>query len=195
MAASHAGHTAVHAGTLAKIRPIPTRRPQAVAVTPGPALTASRTMGVGRPTPTPAADQATLGLVAEAAASALDGLTALERHARDVADAFRWHRIDAAREGLADLVESTQTLLKLGVMAAQAAGTDLVTLCRGRDGRADEQTRRAADRIIHAQMARDWAALADAIDHDFTGALALWRDVFETIVGIAGDAGPGGHAA
>jgi hypothetical protein len=112
-----------------------------------------------------------------------------------VADAFRWRHIDQARVGLADLVESTQTLLKLAVIAAQVAGTDVITLCRATDRHADEETQAAADKIISAQLTRDWAALACAIDSDLTGALDLWRGVFERIVAGLGDGAPGGRAA
>jgi hypothetical protein len=197
MAASHAGHAAVHAGSPAKIRPIPTRGRKASGTASPATVTAGRTTGVGRPTRLAGrSEEATrLALVAEAAASALDGLVALERHARDVADAFRWRHVGPARQGLADLVDSTQTLLKLAVMSAQAARTDLLTLCKTGNGRADEQTQRAADRIIQAQLAGDWPALAHALDQDFVAALGLWREVFETLVSLTGDGAPGGQAA
>ena len=197
MAPSHAGHPAVHAGSPAKIRPIPPRGRAVSGARPDAAVTAGRTRGVGRPTGLEgrSADAARLALVAEAAGSALDGLTALERHARDVADAFRWRHVAEGRESLADLVDSTQTLLKLAVMAAQAADTDLISLCKTGNGRADEQTQRAADRIIQGQLARDWPALANALDDDFVAALRLWREVFETLVRLTGGDAPGGRAA
>jgi hypothetical protein len=152
---------------------------------------------VGRPTGvgwanTPAAAPA---LVAEAASAALDALAALERHARDVADAFRWRHVVQGRAGLTTLIEATQTLLQLGGSAAAASGTDLISMCRRFDARADLKTQCAADRLITAQLAGDWAALAGAIDHDFVGALEAWRDVFEALAAAAGDAGPGGWAA
>jgi hypothetical protein len=187
------GPTARSGATRAKTRPIPLggarhrRRPQRLSVT------AARTKGVERPT-TQAPDGPEV-LVAEAIATALDSLDVLERHTQEVADAFRWERVAEARQGLVDLVQSTQTLLKVAAIAAQTAGARLEALFGRNGSRPDEDTLAVVDLIIEQQIAGDWAALAETLDHDFTAALGQWRQVFETIGQTAPDDEPPGRAA
>jgi hypothetical protein len=142
----------------------------------------------------PRADPGTL-LVAEAVATALESLTVLERHTQEVAEAFRWNRIADAQRGLTDLVQSTQTLLQIAAMVAQATGVDFATLC-GPDGlRAQDDTGTTVDLIIERQLALDWTGLAEALDQDFTSVLTEWRLVFETLGGVPSGDRPGGRAA
>jgi hypothetical protein len=195
MAATDTGHAARHTGSPAKIRPIPEaqRRDVDRPVPPGP--TGDRPGMVGGPTPLPADNVDGPTLVAEAAVTALQSLEAIARHTHEVADAFRWNHLALGHGGLSALVQSTQTLLRLAVMAAEVTGTPLEAFCQAGDGRADLMTRAAVDEVIAAQLARDWPALAGALDGAFGEALEAWCDVFGRLVPPAGEPGPGGSAA
>ena len=200
MAMSHAGNAASHAESPAKIRPIPAPGRTASGRAGAAGVTADRPAAVGLPTPAPVAPDAPVpegnpALVAEACATALQSLDVLERHARDVADGFRWGHLVEAHQGLVALVESTQTLLRLAAMAAAVGGFDLLVLCRLADRSADEETRTAVDGIVTAQLRRDWPALAAGIDGPYVSALGQWRAVFERLMAQVGDGLPGGHAA
>lgn len=178
MAASSAGSITSSKVTRAKTRPIP---PRAAKLADGHGVvqvTADRTNGVGCPTVSESAFAPPGLLVAEAVATAVGSLETLDRDIHEVADAFRGDRVAEGRQGLAELILTTQTLLKLAAMTAEATGANLDQLC-GRDGsRTDEDTRAAVERIIEQQLAGDWAALADTLDQYFTPALAQWRPVF-----------------
>lgn len=134
----------------------------------------------------------TRALVREAIDTALDSLDALEYQARDTARRFRRRSLDEAQQGLAHLVESTQTLLKLAVMTAGASGTDIETLCAEHEIAAERETQSALSEMIARQLEHDWVGLARVIDHGFKAALARWRAVFLI---LAGPSGPCGHAA
>ena len=155
---------------------------------------ATHSHGSFAPGSAPDAPSETL-LVAEAVATALESLTVLERHTGEVADAFRWNRLGDAQHGLAELVQSTQSLLQLAAMVAQATGVDFGTLCGPEGLRAKDDTSDALDLIIEQQLADDWAALSDTLDQDFTSVLTQWRLVFETLGGMPPQGGPGGRAA
>lgn len=134
----------------------------------------------------------TAALVREAVDTALDSLEALELQARDVARRFRRQTLDEAQMGLAQLVQSTQTLLKLAAMTAGATGTDLEAVCETHNLAADKQTHDALSHLIGRQLERDWHGLARVIDHSFIGVLRAWRSVFQV---LGGSTGPYGHAA
>jgi hypothetical protein len=138
-----------------------------------------------QPLPTPA-------LVREAIDTALDSLDALEQQARDTARRFRRLAVDEAQQDLAQMVESTQTLLKLAVMTAGASGTDIETVCADHDIAAERDTQEALSALIGHQLAGDWHGLAGAIEQSFTAALGGWRAVF---LALAGPTDPYGHAA
>lgn len=173
---------------------------------PAPRVTDFRPDGVGRPTidsrqaarplllPTVVSDGPlpTSALVREAVDTALDSLTALDAQARDVARRFRRHSLDEAQAGLADLVQSTQTLLKLAAMTAEAIGTDIESLCADYELDAEARTHATLTMLIGRQLERDWQELAGVIDTGLVGVLAAWRLVFE-ILGEPTD--PGGRAA
>jgi hypothetical protein len=134
-------------------------------------------------------------LLAEAATTALDSLDLLERRALEAALDFRWSRTDRGRAGLADLVNGVQSIVRLAVSAAEAAGVDLEFLCDP-DGRgASEMTRRAVHRLVADQESGDWAALASTLQQHFIPAIACWRAVFEALIGAGGDFDPSGWAA
>jgi hypothetical protein len=137
------------------------------------------------PLPTPA-------LVREAIDTALDSLDALEHQARDTARRFRRRAIDEAQQGLAQLVESTQTLLQLAVMTAGASGTNIETLSAEHDISAERETQAALSAMIGRQLEHDWHGLARVIEQPFTVALRGWRAVF---LALDGATGPRGHAA
>ena len=173
---------------------------------PAPRVTDFRPDGVGRPTidsrqaarplllPTVVSDGPlpTSALVREAVDTALDSLTALDAQARDVARRFRRQSLDEAQAGLADLVQSTQTLLKLAAMTAEATGTDIESLCAACELDAEARTHTTLTMLIGRQLERDWQGLAGVIDTGLIGVLAAWRLVFE----ILGEpAGSGGRAA
>ncbi|MEZ5316954.1 MAG: hypothetical protein R2752_06085 [Vicinamibacterales bacterium] len=195
MAATETGHAAEHAGSTAKIRPIPEAQ-RREAERPDPRGDRVATLPtVGRPTPVPVPGVDGPTLVAEAAVTALQSLEAIARHTHEVADAFRWNHVTLGQGGLSALVQSTQTLLRLAVTAAEVTGTPFERFCRVGDERADLLTRAAVDEVIAAQMARDWSALAGALDGAFVPAMEAWRDVFGQLVPPAGEPGPGGSAA
>jgi hypothetical protein len=125
--------------------------------------------------------------VASAVRDALDGLAALEQHAQEVADGFRWNQIGDASRSLVQLVQGTQTMLKLADATARASGTRLRDILTADDLSADRETHIVVHRLLECQEAGDWPALADTLDQDFVSALGLWRGVFETL-------GQGGHA-
>ncbi len=191
MGASGEGSSSRAARLRGKTRPILTTALARARRRGAATVTADRTKGVERPTQV---DAGTL-LIAEAVATALESLTVLERHTGEVADAFRWNRLGDAQRGLAEIVQSTQSLLQLAAMVAQATGVDFGTLCGPEGLRAKDDTSEALDLIIEQQLADDWAALSDTLDQDFISLLTQWRLVFETLGGLPPQGGPGGRAA
>jgi hypothetical protein len=194
MAPSGAGPGTRAGTTRAKLRPFPL---SAVRRTPGRgavAVTAARTKGVGHPTNT-ASGPGNQTVLDDALATAIDCVELLERHTQEVADAFRWERLDEARHGLTELVQSTQMLLKLAAVTAQASGVRLEEIPGRRGARVDESTHAAVELIIEQQLAGDWAALAETLDDDFTAALIEWRRVFEALARATPDGDPPGRAA
>lgn len=156
------------------------------------AVTADRTSGVGIPTiaPAPELPVPTMALIREAVETALDSLDRLESQARDVARRFRRGALGEAQLGLTELVQSTQTLLRLADMTAAATGTDIDALCDAHGFSTPVDTNAAVSSLIREQLAQDWHALATVIDRPFLAALAGWRRVFETL-----HPGPHGTAA
>lgn len=134
----------------------------------------------------------TSALVNEAIDTALDSLDALEQQARDTARRFRRHALGEAHQGLAHLVESTQTLLQLAVMTAAASGTDIETVCAEHDIAAERDTQTALAALIGRQLEHDWHGLARTLEQPFTAALDGWRAAFNA---LAGTTGPCGDAA
>jgi hypothetical protein len=160
-------------------------------------MTARRNPGVGIPTTGPAmphdrGDHTAL-IVIDTCEAALTAISALESQARDVAKRFRSSPGVEAQQGLAHLVESTQTLLRLASMTAAVANTDLEQLC-ARCGQAGMRLHTAVASAIRAQLVTDWDALATTLEAELTSALASWRRVFAAIVAPF-DSGPTGHAA
>ncbi len=159
-------------------------------------LTEDRSPGVGAPAdPLLEPDGAlpTQALVCEAVETALESLDTLERQARDVARRFRRRALDEAQFGLSHLVQSTQTLVRLATMTADATGTTLEALCETHALSAPTQTSAAVSELIREQLAQDWHGLAAAIDQSFTDALRAWRAVFHVVGGPSAD--PYGTAA
>ncbi len=194
-----------------KFRPKMAVAPRVTVRRPGEGVTAIRTAGVEGPTiapPTAPLHHSTTprlhtppvepplrapALIREAIDTALDSVELLERQARDVSRRFRRGALGDANLGLAHLVQSTQTLLRLADMTAGASGTDIESLCDARGLTAPEDTDAAVSRLIREQLAEDWPALAEVLDHPFLGALAGWRLVFEALDGPS--TGPYGTAA
>ena len=195
MAPSGAGPGTRAGTTRAKLRPIPLTADRRRAARSAAALTAVRTKGVGRPTKTGLHMPVRVPLVDEAIATAIDSVDVLERHTQEVADAFRWERLEEAQLGLTELVQSTQTLLRLAGVTAHASGVRLEDLRNPRGARVDDNTHAAVELIIEQQVAGDWAALADTLDDDFTAALTEWRQVFEALAQSTTDDDPPGRAA
>ena len=194
MPVSHARSNVRSGSSVVKMRPFPRRAPERARSADRVGLTAARTSGVG--TPTPADDTGNLptaALVREAVDTALVSLESLEHQARDVARRFRRRALDDAQLGLSHLVQSTQTLLRLAAMAADASGTDLETLCESHGIPAASRTNDAVSDLIRGQMAGDWHGMAAVIEKPYVAALAAWRAVFQLIGGPSG--GPYGHAA
>jgi rhamnose utilization protein RhaD (predicted bifunctional aldolase and dehydrogenase) len=133
--------------------------------------------------------------IGSAIEAALENLDVLKRHAQDVADAFRESFLADARRGLDQLVRGTKMLLSLAAAVASATGTDLAKLCRTGAAHPDEDMRTAIDLVVTHQLAEDWAALSDTLEHDFTAALDAWRVIFEVLDGEPPVQGPDGWAA
>jgi hypothetical protein len=174
----------------------------------GVVVTVDRRQGVGTSTiePVPAppaaddreaaeagAEPSVAALVQEAVDTALESLDSLEHQARDIARRFRRGAQEEAQRGLAHLMQSMQTLLKLAAMAAGASGTDLDTLCERHHLNAEGQTNAAVNELIRHQIAGDSGALATALDRHFSAALLAWRRVFVALGGTP--TGPYGDAA
>ena len=156
-------------------------------------MTARRDAGVGSPTISGSAADRSALLVLEACEAALSAISSLEAQARDVARRFRFAPGVDAQRGLAQLVESTQTLLRLASMTASVAHVDLEQLCAG-CGQAGIRLQEAVASAIRAQLVTDWEALAATLEADLAGALSSWRRVFRAIAAPF-DSGPGGYAA
>lgn len=200
MAVTHVRSTARTHAFRPKIRPVSGLSLRQAPARPAVVVTADRRMGVGGPTvaPEPNVPHAeepvpTAALVKEALDTALESLDTLEHQTRDVARRFRRGARAEAQLGLTQLMQSTQTLLKLAAMAAGASGVDLEALCQRDDLHAEAQTQLAVGELIRQQLAEDWAALATALDRPFTAALEGWRRVFIALGGTP--TGPYGHAA
>lgn len=178
----------------AKFRPKIAIASPPVARRAGDAVTDGRPTGVGAPTiEAPVEPSLPIeALVQEAVATALDSLGALEHQARDVARRFRRLNVAEAQAGLTQLVQSTQTLLRLAEMTATATGTDLEALCDAEGLTAPAETHAAVSSLIREQMAGDWRAVAGVLDRPFLSALGAWRRVFEV---LGPDPGPYGTAA
>jgi hypothetical protein len=158
-----------------------------------PAVTERRPEPVGRPTIVRPEDSRP-GPVASAVRDGIDGLSALERHAQEVADGFRWNQIRDASRGLVQLVQGTQTMLRLADATARASGTRLTEVLSADELRADSETHVVVQRLLECQETGDWPALADTLDQDFVSTLGLWRVVFETL-GRSGPASETGGSA
>lgn len=139
----------------------------------------SRQPDVGASTPeSPIGDP---DAVRDAIGAALGSLAVLEHHAQEVAEGFRWNQIKDANRGLADLVQSTQTLLALAGATARATGHEFEDLCGTGGQRPDEEIRLAVYRLIECEEGEDWMGLADTLDQSFVPALGQWRDIFGRI--------------
>jgi hypothetical protein len=200
MAVTHVRSTARTHAFRPKIRPVSGLSLRTPAARAAVAVTADRRKGVGAPTPPPEqvlhqAEEplSTTALVKEALDTALESLDTLEHQTRDVARRFRRGARAEAQVGLTQLMQSTQTLLKLAAMAAGASGVDLEELCERAELHAEAQTQLAVGELIRQQLAEDWAALAMALDRPFAAALDGWRRVFIALGGTP--TGPYGHAA
>jgi len=158
------------------------------------AVTDRRPEPVGRPTIV-RADARRPGPIASAARDGLEGLSALEQHAQEVADGFRWDQITDASRGLVQLVQGTRTMLRLADATAQASGRRLTDVLSGEEPRADRETHVAVRRLVECHETGDWSGLADTLDQDFVSALGLWRGVFETLGHNSPEPSPDGFAA
>ena len=160
----------------------------------GQRLTERRREGVGSPTtlsPSEGIDRSLL--VIDATTAGLSAITALDVESRGVARRFRFMPGAETERRLVQVVESTQTLLKLAAAAGEVAEVNLEQLCEAH-GQAARRMHDAVAAVIRAQLVSDWEALADALDRDLIPALGAWRRVFAAIAGPF-DAGPSGHAA
>jgi hypothetical protein len=164
-------------------------------------VTARRPRPVGAPTARPGGRTSRLSpIAAEAVSTGLEILTSLERRTREVAREFRWNRIESGRQGLVDLVHSTQALVTLATTTATALGEDLDLSAEASGFSAAESTRHVIGRLIAGQARGDWHAVATTLERGFPLALAAWRTVFdtfssETTTVPTDDHDPSGHAA
>jgi len=200
MAVTHVRSAARAHAFRPKIRPVSGLSLRTAPVRATVDVTADWRKGVGGPTVSselafPSADEpvSTAVLIKEALDTALESLDTLEHQVRDVARRFRRGARGEAQLGLAHVMQSTQTLLKLAAMASGASGVDLDELCQRNDLHAEAQTQLAVSELIRQQLAEDWTALAAVLDRPFAAALDGWRRVFIALGGTP--TGPYGHAA
>lgn len=205
MAVTTAAPVASHHEKRPEFRPISSNLPVRPTTIGRLDMTASRPAGVERPTLPPSASASagravdtdaaplpTPALVQEAVDTALDSLDVLEAQARDTARRFRRAALDEAQVRLADLVNSTRTLIALAGMAAEASGTTLESLSEAHGLGVERQTQSALGAMIARQLDRDWAGLARALETPFVEALDGWRRIF---LALDGSTGPMGSAA
>lgn len=162
----------------------------------GVSVTAGRTGGVARPTPSPGMLATATGpqMVGEAVRTALQSIEVLNRHAADIAESFRGDDPVDARRALRDLLHGTDTLVQLVALSAQVLGLDLCAL-QGADGlKAESETREVVDQLMAQLLAQDWEGVARTLDEDFIAALGDWRTVIDAISGAPASF-PGGPAA
>jgi hypothetical protein len=198
MAASHPSWLTRVTSSKRKIGPVFAQVPVASRRRRESGVTAGRTRGVGAPTSEPDLPVAPAPVdprVAEAVLAALASLDVLTHHAGEIAQSFRRHQLADAQRGLALLIRSTETMVRLAIAAATVTGTELAEFCGDDRLQADEETGRAVDQLISYQFAGDWAALAAVLDGDFVSALRTWRQVFEALLGFPVGPGPLPYAA
>jgi hypothetical protein len=120
-------------------------------------------------------------MVGEAVRTALQSIEVLNRHAADVAEAFRGEDAAGARRALRDLLHGTDTLVQLAALSAQVLGVDLCSL-PGADGlKAEAETREVVDQLMAQLLAQDWIGVARTLDEEFIAALGCWRGVIDAI--------------
>lgn len=134
----------------------------------------------------------TAALVREAIDTALVSVDALELQARDTARRFRRLAVTDAQASLAQVIESTQTLLKLAVATASACGTDVTSECTRHGLTVESDTRQALSAMIGRQLEHDWHGLARVIEQSFIAALRGWQHLFRL---FDEGTGPWGDAA
>jgi hypothetical protein len=132
-------------------------------------------------------------LLEHAIEAGLDGLSRLERQAREVAHRFRARAIADARHGLHELIAATERVADLAAASADATGEDLTTFCEERDLPAETTTAALMSELVRHQRADDAHALASALEHRFAGVIEAWRQVFFALGEPPTD--PSGHAA
>jgi hypothetical protein len=129
-------------------------------------------------------------MVGEAVRTALQSIEVLNRHAADIADAFRGNDPAGARRALRDLLHGTDTLVQLVALSAQVMGLDLTALHGGDGLKAESETREVVDQLMAQLLAQDWTAVARTLDQDFIAALGHWRAVID-VIGAAPSSFPG----
>src|SRR5262245_31632287 len=124
MAPTHIGHGSRLASFRPKSRPILANSVRTGGGRPPVAMPVRRIGGVGAPANRTSRSSGGAGLppVNDAVAVALDTLDLLQRRAHDVAAAFRANRIQEAKDGLSEIVQSNGKLLRLPTGAARADG-------------------------------------------------------------------------
>jgi hypothetical protein len=114
-------------------------------------------------------------------ADALGAVDVLAHAAVLVADQFRGPAIVPARQGLAELAEGLGTLMAITGAAGLALKVDARHAVHGDRSVASIITEMTGhlDALIAAQEARDWARIADVLQHDVEPALRRWKPVIE----------------
>lgn len=143
-------------------------------------LTGSRQGGVGRPVKRdgPTLAKSRSALLTEAIDFALETLNHLERQGRDVARRLRAGAQPESGEGLRELMNSMQSVMRLASLAASFAGIDLDSLCSAEGLNPEAQTTAAMNELVWHQMSEDRFGLAGVLERSFAATLEGWRQVF-----------------
>ena len=119
-------------------------------------------------------------LLADTVREALSGVDSLSAFAFDVSRRYRGSDLQAAHQGLLELVQGLQVLTSLlGTMAA-VLRTDLRTLVADGQPVAPlvETLGTHLETLIASEEAQDWLTLADVIEYDIQPSLVACRSLF-----------------
>lgn len=122
-------------------------------------------------------------LLQQSLGEAQGALETLRAAARRIGAQFRGEDVTAANRDLAALAESLRTLVALVDVSSQALEVDVNTLLvSGQPARKlVHDTTADLGSLIIAQQSKDWAAVADGLEHDVAPALDRWRDLLATL--------------
>jgi hypothetical protein len=121
-----------------------------------------------------------VALLSETVREALEGLGSLSAFALDAGRRFRGDDLQAAHQGLLELVQGLQVLTSLLATIGAVLQTDIRTLVADGQPVAPllERIGVHLEALIAAQQAQDWLTLADIVEYDIQPALEACRPLF-----------------